>query len=159
LPDSFLRPYVGYTSLPHVENSGTANYNGLLVSLNRRFSHGVLFGVAYTWSKNMGYASSDFDTLSRYVNRRVWSYGPTFFDQTNMFVVNYVWTLPRASKVLPNPVIHHAFDDWEFSGVTNFSSGLPQGVGLATTDGADITGGGDGVRTVLVSAPQLSKGD
>ena len=69
-----------------------------------------------------------------------------------MFVVNYVWTLPKASKLLPNPVIHHVFDNWEFSGVTNFSSGLPQGISLATTDDADITGGGDGVRTVLIGA-------
>jgi hypothetical protein len=159
LPDAFLRPYLGYSSLPHVENSGTANYNGLQVGLNRRFSHGVLFGVSYTWSKNMGYASSDFDFLPRYVDRRVWSYGPTFFDQTNMFVVNYVWTLPQASKLLPNPVIHYVFDDWEFSGVTNFSSGLPQGISLATTDGADITGGGDGVRTMLIGQPQLDEGE
>ena len=159
LPDTFLRPFLGYSSLPHVENSGSANYNGLQVGLNRRFSRGVLFGVAYTWSKNMGYGSGDFETLPRYVSRRVWSYGPTFFDQTNMFVVNYVWTLPQASKLLPNPVIHHVFDNWEFSGVTNFSSGLPQGISLATTDGADITGGGDGVRTVLIGAPQLGKSD
>ena len=56
LPDAFLRPYLGYSSLAHVENSATANYNGLQVGLNRRFSRGVLFGVAYTWSKNLGYA-------------------------------------------------------------------------------------------------------
>ena len=97
----FLRPYLRYSSLPHVENSASANYNGLQVGLNRRFSCGVLFGVAYTWSKNLGYASADFDTLPRYVSRRVWTYGPTFFDQTHMFVVNYVWTLPKATKLLP----------------------------------------------------------
>ncbi len=159
LPDTFLRPYLGYGSLPYVENSGTSNYNGLQVGLNRRFSRGVLFGVAYTWSKTMGYASGDFETLPRYTSRRVWTYGPTYFDQTNTFVVNYVWALPKASKLLPNPVIHHVFDNWEFSGVTNFSSGLPQTIGLSTTDGADITGGGDGVRTVIVGPVQLAKGD
>jgi hypothetical protein len=131
----------------------------LQVGLNRRFSRGVLFGVAYTWSKNLGYASADFDTLPRYVSRRVWTYGPTFFDQTHMFVVNYVWTLPKATKLLPNPVVHHMFDNWEFSGVTNLSSGLPQGIGLATTDGADITGGGDGVRTVLTGPVPLGRGE
>jgi hypothetical protein len=159
LPDTFLRPYLGYSGLPHVENSGSANYNGLQVGLNRRFSGGVLFGVAYTWSKNMSYGSSDFEFLPRYVDRRVWSYGPTFFDQTNMFVLNYVWTLPKASKVAPNPVIRHAFDNWEFSGVTNFSSGLPQGIGLTTTDNADITGGGDGVRAVLTGPVQRAKSE
>jgi hypothetical protein len=119
----------------------------------------VLFGVAYTWSKNLGYGGSDFDTLPRYVDRRVWSYGPSFYDQTNMFVVNYVWTLPQASKALPNPVIHYVLDNWELSGVTNFSSGLPQGISLATTDNADITGGGDGVRATLIGTVPLDKSE
>jgi hypothetical protein len=159
LPDTFLRPFLGYSSLSYFENSGSANYNGLQVGLNRRFSRAFLFGLAYTWSKNMSYGSSDGATLPRYVSRRVWVYGPTFFDQTNMFVVNYVWTLPKASRLAPNPVIRHVFDDWELSGVTNFSSGLPQGVGLATTDGADITGGGDGVRTVITGPVKLGKSE
>jgi hypothetical protein len=159
LPDGFLRPYPGYSSLSYFENSGSANYNGLQVGLNRRFSRAVVFGVAYTWSKNMSYASSDFGTLPRYVSRRVWAYGPTFFDQTNMFVVNYAWTLPKASRLVPNPVVRHVLDDWELSGVTNFSSGLPQGVGLATTDSADITGGGDGVRTVITGPIKLGKSE
>ena len=98
LPDRFLRPYPGYSSLPYVENSGTANYNGLQVGLNRRFSRGVLFGVAYTWSKNLGYAGSDFDTLPRTWRAASGPMGHPF-DQTNMFVVNYVWTLPKASKL------------------------------------------------------------
>lgn len=158
LPDVFLRPYPGYGSLAYIENSGSSNYNGLQVGLNRRFSHGVLFGVAYTWSKTLGYGSLDFDSLPRYRPRRVWTYGPTFFDQTHMFVVNYVWALPKLSAVLPNPVIRHLFDNWELSGVTNFSSGLPQGISLATTDGADITGGGDGERTVILGPVQLDTG-
>jgi hypothetical protein len=159
LPDTFLRPFLGYGSLPYVENSGTANYNGLQVGLNRRFSNSVLFGIAYTWSKSLGYGGSDFDTLPRYVDRRVWSYGPSFYDQTHMFVVNYVWTLPKASRVVPNPVVHHVFDNWEMSGIVNFSSGLPQGIGLATTDNADITGGGDGVRAMLVGPVQLDSSE
>ncbi|HYM08622.1 MAG TPA: TonB-dependent receptor [Terriglobales bacterium] len=152
LPDAFLYPYFGYTSLGYFENSASGNYNGLQVGLNRRFSHGVLFGFSYTWSKAMGYGSGDFDSMPMYNSNRSWVYGPTYFDQTQMFMANYVWTLPKLSKLLPNPVIHQAFDNWEFSGITNFSSGLPQTVGLSTTDNADITGGGDGTRTVIVGA-------
>jgi len=55
--------------------------------------------------------------------------------------------------------VHHVFDSWEVSGVVNFSNGLPQGIGLGTTDGADITGGGDGVRTIVVAPVQLARGD
>src|ERR1039457_7231724 len=131
LPDAFLYPYVGYTGISYVENSATGNYNGLQLNLNRRFSHGLLFGLAYTWSKAMGYGSGDFDALPMYNSYRSWVYGPTYFDQKQMFMASYVWSLPRLSKLLPNPVIHHAFDNREFSGVTNFSSGLPETVSLS----------------------------
>jgi hypothetical protein len=156
LPDSFLYPNVGYTSITYFENSASGNYNGLQLNLNRRFSHGVLFGIAYTWSKAMGYGSGDFDQLPMYNSYRSWVYGPVYFDQTQMFMASYVWALPKASKLVPNPVVHHVFDNWEFSGVTNFSSGLPQTVSLATTNSADLTGGGDGTRTVIVGAVPIS---
>jgi hypothetical protein len=158
-PDTFLRPYVGYGGLSYSFNGGTSNYNGLQTSLNRRFSRGVQVGFAYTWSKAMGYGSDDNAQLARYRPWRIWNYGPTYYDQTQMFVANYVWELPTASKLLPNPVVHHIFDNWEISGVTNFSSGLPQGISLSTTDGADITGGGDGVRTIVTGPVQLGRGD
>jgi hypothetical protein len=156
LPDAFLAPYLGYGGITYTENAATANYNGLQVGLNRRFSHGVLFGISYTWSKAMGYGGSDYDALPMYNSNRSWVYGPTFFDQTQMFMANYVWMLPKLSKLLPNPVIHHVFDDWEFSGVTNFSSGLPETTSFSTTDGTDITGGGDGTRAMIVGPIPVS---
>jgi len=156
--DTFLRPYVGYGGLSYTFNGGTTNYNGLQVGLNRRFTSGVQVGLAYTWSKAMGYGSDDNDGLAAYRPWRIWNYGPTYYDQTQMFVANYVWDLPKASKLLPNPVVRHIFDNWEISGITNLSSGLPQGIGLGTTDGADITGGGDGARTVIIAPVQLSRG-
>jgi hypothetical protein len=156
LPDSFLFPNVGYTSINYFENSSSGNYNGLQLNLNRRFTRGFLFGIAYTWSKTMGYGSGDFDQLPMFNSYRSWVYGPVYFDQTQMFMASYVWSLPKASKLLPNPVIRHVFDNWEFSGVTNFSSGLPQAVTLTTTNSADITGGGDGTRTVITGPVPLS---
>ncbi len=156
LPDAFLYPYVGYTSISYVENSATGNYNGLQMNLNRRFSHGILFGLSYTWSKAMGYGSGDFDPLPIYNSYRSWVYGPTYFDQTQMFMASYVWSLPKASKLVHNSLVHHAFDDWEFSGVTNFSSGLPESVSLSTTNSADITGGGDGTRPLVVAPVPIS---
>jgi Carboxypeptidase regulatory-like domain/TonB-dependent Receptor Plug Domain len=156
LPDNFLAPYYGYSGITYTENAASGNYNSLQAGLNRRFSHGVLFGISYTWSKAMGYGGSDYDNLPMYNSNRSWVYGPTFFDQTQMFIANYVWALPKLSKALPNPVIHHVFDNWQFSGVTNFSSGLPQTTSFSTTDGTDITGGGDGTRAMIVAPIQVS---
>jgi Carboxypeptidase regulatory-like domain len=159
LPDSFLRPYPGYGNISYVETSGTSNYNALQVTANRRFARGVQFGLAYSYSKAMGLTSGEAGSVSRYVADKVWSYAPLDFSQTHMLVVNYLWDLPKASKLWANAVIRHAFDDWHLSGISTFGTGTPLGITVTTTDNADITGGGDGVRAVMVAAAQLSHGD
>lgn len=158
LPDEFLRPYVGYGDITENLNNGTSNYNGLQAGLTRRFTRGLELGVAYTWAKALGYGGQDSDPLPLYRPARAWAYGPTFYDQTHMFVTNFIWDLPKASKFMPNSVVRHVLDDWQFGGVVNFSSGLPQTVSINTTDNADITGGGDGVRPNVVAQPQLPHG-
>ena len=98
----------------------------------------------------MGTGNNDGDTLASYRPWRIWNYGPTIFDQRHVFVFNYVWDLPRLSKLLPNPVVKGVFDNWQLSGVTAFATGLPQSIFLGTEEGADLTGGGDGARTLVV---------
>ncbi|MBI1895547.1 MAG: carboxypeptidase regulatory-like domain-containing protein [Acidobacteria bacterium] len=159
LPDNFFRPYPGYGNVTYQENSGTSNYNGLHVALNRRFTSGVQLGVAYTWSKTMGLTNSDQQLLPTYRPYRVWSYGKLSFDQTHKLVINYLWELPKLSALLPNPVIRHIFDNWEWNGITTFSSGTPSGVGFSTVDNADITGGGDGARVNVIAKPELPRGE
>jgi len=110
---------------------GTSKYNSLQTPVNRRFSRGFQFGVVYTWSKTMDYGNTDRSGLPRYRPYRVWSYGEASFDQTPVFVFNYTWDLPKARRV------------WAFV------SGTPFGVDISTTDNADITDGGDGVRPNL----------
>lgn len=46
-----IAPYVGYSLITSRAPVFTSNYNSLQVSLNRRLSHGLLLGAAYTWSK------------------------------------------------------------------------------------------------------------
>jgi hypothetical protein len=159
LPDVFLRPYRGYGDIPLIETSGTSNYNGLHVSANRRFSGGLQFGVAYTWSKAMGLTNSDDQLLPTYQSYRNWLYGKLGFDQTHKLVVNYLWSLPRASKLVNHAAVRALFDNWEWNGITTFSSGVPQGVGFSTTDNADLAGGGDGVRVNAIQRAVLSRGE
>ncbi|MBI3473234.1 MAG: hypothetical protein HY013_17905, partial [Candidatus Solibacter usitatus] len=154
LPDSFFRPLPGYGNVSFNDNAYSSNYHALLVSLNRRFARGVQFGAAYTYSKFMDYTG-----IPIYRPLRVWSYGKDGADQTHNLVVNYSWELPKASRLLPNPVVRHLFDHWQVSGISAFVSGQPSGVGFSTTDGADITGGGDGTRIVVTGKAQLPSGD
>lgn len=159
LPDNFFRPYPGYTGISWYENVSTSNYNSLQVSANRRFTRGFQFGLAYTWSKAMDYTDTDGGGVAVYRPLRVWNYGKAGFDQTHVFVLNYTWDLPRVSRWWNQAVARHLLDNWQLSGITSFVSGQPSGVGFSTTDGADITGGGDGARIVVTGKAPLPHGE
>jgi hypothetical protein len=157
LPDNFFRPYPGLGNLSYREYSGISNYNGLQASVNRRFIQGVQFGVSYTWSKAMDYTSGDNGALPMYQPYGAWVYGLAAFDQTHVAVINYIWDIPKASRLMPNRVVRALFDNWQLSGLTTFASGTPAGVGLATSDNFDFAGGGDGTRVNITGPVEYVK--
>ena len=80
-------------------------------------------------------------------------------DQQNVVVFNYTWALPKATSLRNNPLVHHALDNWHLSGTTALTTGLPSGVGFTVTNGADLTGGGDGQRINIIGNPIIAHGD
>ena len=80
LIDNFLRPYGDYGSITYRENSGSSNYHALQTTINRRFTGGLQFGAAYTYSKTMDYGTS----FPMYQDYRKWNYGMADFDQTHI---------------------------------------------------------------------------
>jgi hypothetical protein len=72
-------------------------------------------------------------------------------------VANYLWSLPKASRLVNHAFVRAAFDNWEWNGIATFSSGVPSGIGFSTTDNADLTGGGDGVRVNLIAKPIVDR--
>ncbi|MFZ0773471.1 MAG: carboxypeptidase-like regulatory domain-containing protein [Candidatus Sulfotelmatobacter sp.] len=112
---------------PGVQDTAySSNYNSLQASLNRRFSNGLGFQIAYTWSRNFDYTSNlenssfngpgfnNFDTAQ--------NYGPSANDAPQRLVANYIYTLPFYKFG------HHwkrLTDDWNLSGIATFQSGFP----------------------------------
>ncbi len=156
LPDVFLRPFYGYQGINYQENTGWSNYNALQVSVNRRFTSSFQYGIAYTWSKSMGLGNGDRDTLPIYRSTRGYLYGKTGFDQTHMFVANYLWSLPNARMFDGSPASRALFHDWEVAGIVTLASGFPRGIGFSYTDGVDRWGGGDSPRANMVANPIIS---
>src|SRR5262249_4709612 len=66
LNDNFFRPIPGYASVNLRDYGGTSNYNSLQVAVNRRFSKGLQYGVAYTLSKAMTDADAVNGTVATY---------------------------------------------------------------------------------------------
>jgi hypothetical protein len=146
LSDNFFRPYPGYNGITYYANGFSSNYNALFVTLNRRFASGLQIGASYSFSKYLDVTSGN-TAIPLYQNWHNWNYGADPNDQTHNLVVNYVYKVPNGTRVLPNRAIfRYVFDDWNLSGIAQFTSGLPVALSFTTTDGANLNGGGDPQR-------------
>jgi hypothetical protein len=97
----------------------------LQVSARRRFSRNLTLSLAYTWSKALTTASDD-QELSNPFDTRSYDYRLAAFDRTHVFSASYVYSLPKLSPYLgDNGFVKAIFDDWQISGITQFSSGPP----------------------------------
>lgn len=158
LPDNYFRPISGYGSITIDEYASSSNYNSLQMQVNRRFSRGLLFGAAWTWSKALDYASNDWGGVATYLPLRTWNYGPSDFDRPHTLAINWTYDVPKLTSVIRSRPLGWVFDNWQFAGVAMFQTGQPRGVGI-DLQGRDTTGGGDGVRVDLVGPIALGKSE
>ena len=150
-PDS-LRPYKGYSQIVFAENAATANYQGLQTQLQRRFSKGLAFGAAYTFSKSLTSADSKSELLFDPFNASL-SRGLSTMDRTHVLVVNYIYDLPFLKN-------NHGFfgqtlGGWEISGISQFQSGVPLSV-LGTVDQAGVGPGNGSQPWNIVGSPSVA---
>ncbi len=141
-----LRPYLGFGSIRQTDNVASSWYHSLQVAWNRRFTGGLLFGVAYTLSKSTDNGSNQRDVVpDTYDTSFLW--GPSEFDNRHTLVINYLYQFPFfkgqtgfAAKVLTG---------WQLSGITQFQTGTPcsvagasdyAGVGLDANFGCGVNG-------------------
>jgi hypothetical protein len=159
LPDNFLRPYLGMGSINMRTFDGTSNYHGMQLSVNRRMSKGLQYGVSYTFSKSLGVAGADFGGVSYYFPVRNYNYGPLPYDIPHMLMINYNYEVPNLGRKYNSWLLGLVTDNWMISGITSFMSGTPFTPGFSTSDGQDITGSQEGARIVQIATPNLSSSD
>jgi hypothetical protein len=97
-----------------------SSYNSFQADLEKRFSNGLQFQAAYTFSKSMDQASSFEDLLNPFNPRA--SRSLSLFDARQRFVLSYVYQLPVPKY---SGVKGQVLDGWEVSGITQFQSGFP----------------------------------
>jgi hypothetical protein len=109
-----------FTSIFAQDTIANSGYNSLQVSLERRFSHGLQFNGAYTFSKSIDEASSFegiLNPLPGAHNRAL-----SLFDARHRFVLSYVWELPIRKF---SGFAGKALDNWSVSGITTYQTGFP----------------------------------
>ena len=151
---SFLVPYTGFGSINIRETGGTSNFNSLQVQALHRYAKGIELQIVYAWSKYMDYTGS----FPMFQARR-WLYGDSGDDRTHNFKMAWVWDFPHVDRFTHNIAAKTVFNGWQLAGIASFISGSPSGVGFSTTNGVDLTGGGDGNRINVFGNPVLAKSD
>ncbi len=121
-PDA-LRPYKGYSTIIEAQNTGGSFFHAMEANVKRRLMNGVLFGVAYTWSKSLDYGSSNGTNITDAYDNSL-MFGPSDFDTRHVVVMNYVWDIPYASHAT-HGLVRKALGDWQFSGTIQAQSGRP----------------------------------
>lgn len=152
-PDA-LRPYRGYSTILQDTNAGSSTYHGLQLNARRRLTKGLLFGVAYTWSKSLDFGSTPGFLLPNYYNPSI-NYAPSDFDIRNVFVASYVWNIPYGLHSDAR-VVRTALANWQLSGVTQVQSGVPFNVRTGD-DFAGVGPGSGAQRWTKSSTPKVLK--
>ena len=120
------------TPISTFRSNGFSNYNSLQASIERRFSKGLQFEISYTYSHALDDASSaNLGSLNngdfRDQTEPQWEYGNSDFDVRHRLVASYIYELPFGKdKYFANnvsPFWNQVIGNWQFSGITSFSTG------------------------------------
>jgi hypothetical protein len=136
-----LRPFPQYGSVDNPINPiGSVSYNGLQSSLQRRFSNGLTFLVAYTFSKTLGNVDSNNGASSGAENAQYSAsfyqdyYNPrgersvTSSDIPQVIALSYTYELPvgRGKAFLNRGgVVNETLGGWKVAGIHQYQSGRP----------------------------------
>ena len=154
---NLLRPLKGFQDINYLEFAGIGNYNALQVQLTKRFSHSLTYNLSYAWSKALDLVDGIGGAVNPVLNYRSRNYGPAGFNRSHVLTINYTYNLPNLSRHWNNSFARIGLDGWELSGISNFQTGAPLGLGYSLTYSADLTGGaGNGLdsRSVLIANPR-----
>ena len=154
------------TAALQVDSTGASWYNGLTVSLNKRFSKGLQFLASYTWSSMLATTQSfvsgslDGGTAVGDQNNPRARYGWDSFVRPQRFILSWVYQFPEITG-------HGAFarktlGGWSLAGVTTIQSGQRltvtatnvQNVFGILTDRAPASASGCGNRFVTSGSVQ-----
>jgi hypothetical protein len=134
-------PGIRPDALREMESEGSSWYNGLEMSLTKRFGHGLQFLASYTFSKTLDTDGSDIDAVSsnnaltlgdQNSERQRW--GRASSDRTHRFVFSESWDLPGPQVGVASAML----GGWSLAGVVTIQSGTA--LTIADTNAHNVFG-------------------
>lgn len=159
-----------FSTNAYVTNLGKSDYDGVLISLQKRFSQGYQFDFNYTFShstdNNSSVANTVFGGLICDLRNPDLCRGPSDFDIRHLINVNGIWEIPIGRGKFfgknMNGFLDAVFGGFALSGIYTYRSGLPFNpntgsfpVGFVVDSPAVLTGSG----SVLAGSIQDLNGD
>jgi hypothetical protein len=149
-PATLPNPFLSITSAGGgmLYSDDNSNYNGLNVELTHRFSAGLQFKAAYTWSKDLDF-SSDTTNIGLLTNTYFpqLTYGPSSVNLPQKFVLSGGYELPFGHNK-PwlsglSGIASKLVSGWQVNSIVNAQSGVAFGVSQGTNrSGNGETSGG-----------------
>jgi len=135
------------------ETNGNQRYDGLQANLQKRFSQGLQFNVAYTYSKCMTDSTGFFGTggqagpqgnyWQNLYNRRA-DWGPCFFDTTHVVSSYAIFELPvghgRKLGNQWNPMVNGVLGNWQLGAILQIRNGFPLTISAGDASGTNSWG-------------------
>lgn len=128
-------PDARFATATGLSSAGVSNYDGLVLSYTRRFSHGLQAQLNYTWSHALddvsslpftpySLATSVSTQLDPYCLQCL-NYGNSDTDIRQNFTANYVWDVPWK---MGNGFLNQVLGGWQFAETFFLRSGNPYSV-------------------------------
>jgi Carboxypeptidase regulatory-like domain len=126
-PINLRQPYNKYgftTNAYNQNNQSNIGYQALQIQAEKRYTHGLLFTTAFTYSSSYDFGSHNAaDPFQTNLDR-----GPEDGNRKLVFVASHVWELPVGQgKEFLNKggVVNQLVGGWQISGIWTLESGLP----------------------------------
>ena len=156
-------PFPTLGPIEYRDNGGNSNYHGGELTLEKRFSRGLSFRGAYTYSKSIDesqehLAAGGTGSFTQNSYNRRERRGPSDFDIRHHLAGSYIYELPfgRGRGHLNEGPVAHILGGWRISGTAGFRSGRPFTVRAGSNDTA--IGGARGGGLVSAFADCLRDG-
>ncbi len=156
-------PYPNFGLLEYSQNNANSSYQGLDFTLQRRFSNGLSFNLAWTWSRSIDdgaeelsvYGSNAFSQISN--NLKGWR-GLSDYNVPQHLVFSWVYELPlgKGKAFLSNGTAAKIFGGFQVAGSYTYSAGRP----FTAFDSANSSSIDIGEETALpnaIGAPQYPR--
>jgi hypothetical protein len=147
-------------SIGYVSSKSSSSYNGMLVTLRKKFSNGLQMDFNYTLSHSIDDLSSVVNTVDGGLicdlrNLHVCR-SNSDFDATHIVSANWIYELPFGhSRYIGRDMpgwANHIVGGWSFSGIWTWRTGFPMSTATGSFPVSNYLGGGSGSPAVLTGS-------